>query len=120
MVSRTRKFNHITPVLINLHWLPVVFRIQYKSLLITYKALHDSTPTYISDLIHCKPVSRTLRSNDKDLLHVPQCRLKTYGERAFSRAAPLNWNNLPLEIRQSSSLDNFKKSIKTHLFERAY
>ncbi|XP_070567335.1 uncharacterized protein [Ptychodera flava] len=47
MVSRTRKFNHITPVLINLHWLQVVFRIQYKTLLITYKALHDSTPIYI-------------------------------------------------------------------------
>ena len=40
MLSLRRKFDHITPVLKDLHWLPVEQRIEYKVLLLTYKALH--------------------------------------------------------------------------------
>ena len=120
IVSRTRKYDHITPILMELHWLPVHYRIQYKILLLTYKALNNTAPVYISDLINLKVSSRVLRSNDKILLHVPRSNRKTYGDRAFSRTAPFAWNNVPLEVRQSPSLDIFKKRIKTYLFSRAY
>ena len=40
MLSLRRKFDHITPVLKDLHWLPVEQRIEYKVLLLTFKALH--------------------------------------------------------------------------------
>ena len=40
LVSLSRKFNHITPILRELHWLPVKYRIIYKILLLTYKCLH--------------------------------------------------------------------------------
>ena len=52
MISSTKKFDHITPVLKNFHWLPVLYRIQYKILLLTYKALNGLAPTYISDMLH--------------------------------------------------------------------
>ena len=45
---------------------------------------------------------------------------KTYGERAFSVAAPRLWNKLPLQIRLSSSEAVFKANLKTHLFKRAF
>ena len=105
IVSRTRKSEHITPILKELHWLPVHYRIQYKILLLTYKAMNNNAPAYISDLIHHKASSRVLRSNDKSLLYVPRSNRKTYSDRAFSRTAPITWNSVPLEIRQSPSLD---------------
>ena len=40
LIYRTHKFCHITPLLAELHWLPVCFRIHYKILLITFKILH--------------------------------------------------------------------------------
>ena len=78
--------DHITPILINLHWLPVEFRITFKVLLLVYmyKALHGLAPSYISDLLNCKTYSRSLRSSCKEYLVVPRSRLKTYGDRAFS------------------------------------
>ena len=51
IVSRTRKYEHITPVLIKLHWLPIKFRIQFKVLLLVYKALNILAPKYIKELL---------------------------------------------------------------------
>ena len=47
-------------------------------------------------------------------------RLKTYGDRAFVHCAPLLWNRLPLHIRSENDVCNFKRSLKTHLFKKAY
>jgi hypothetical protein len=51
LVSRARKYDYITPVLKDLHWLPVVPRINYKILLLVYKTLHGLSPTYLSSLV---------------------------------------------------------------------
>ena len=44
----------------------------------------------------------------------------TYGERSFQHAAPKEWNNLPLDIRDSPSLAIFKSRLKTFLFKSAF
>ncbi len=61
--------------------------------------------------------SRSLRSSSKDLLQVKSYSIKTYGARAFSNIAPRLWNSLPHHIRKSLSVNHFKASLKTHLFE---
>ncbi|MDG2555462.1 hypothetical protein P7M41_26055, partial [Vibrio parahaemolyticus] len=120
LLSRSHKFTHITPVLASLHWLPVNFMIQHKILTITYRALHGQAPAYLTDLVsfHC-PV-RSLRSAEGHLLTVPHTRLKTKGDRAFKAVAPKWWNALPHELRAASSVDIFKKQLKTHLFRLAF
>ncbi len=56
ILTRTRKSEHITPVLRSLHWLPVTFRIDFKVLLLVYKSLNGLGPKYIADtLIEYKP-----------------------------------------------------------------
>ncbi|KAI4898285.1 hypothetical protein NFI96_024414 [Prochilodus magdalenae] len=52
VLVRTKKSAHITPILLQLHWLPVTERIHYKILLLTFKALHGLAPTYLSALLH--------------------------------------------------------------------
>ena len=120
IITRTKSSDHITPVLIQLHWLPVHFRIDYKNLLLTYKALHNLAPTYLSDLLHEYTPSRSLRSSSAGLLTVPTSRLSTLGARAFSCTAPRLWNSLPPHIRHSDSITTFKSHLKTHLFKLAY
>ena len=51
MITGTKKFSHIMPVLVNLHWLPVDYRVKFKLLCLTYKALHGLAPAYLSDLL---------------------------------------------------------------------
>ncbi|XP_033984241.1 uncharacterized protein LOC117480927, partial [Trematomus bernacchii] len=113
-------WQHITPTLFNLHWLPVKSRITYKLLLLTYKSLHALSPQYLTDLLHPYIPSRTLRSSDSGLLSIPHSRLRTFGDRAFSVAAPTLWNSLPAEICNAPSLNIFISTLKTHLFNIAF
>ena len=117
ILTGSRKYDHITPVLPQLHWLRVEYRVQYKILLlVTYKALQGQAPSYIKDLLQFCTTGRTLRSSARDDLYIPQTKLRTYGDRAFSAAAPNLWNSLPLGLRQSPSTALLKKQLKAHLF----
>ncbi len=120
LLTGTRKREHISPVLISLHWLPVKYRIHFKSLLFVYKGLHGLAPSYISDLLFYCNASRELRSNSSLKLTVPRTRLKLKGDRAFSVAAPQLWNNLPSYIRSAPTYADFKFLLKTYLFTVAY
>ncbi|XP_073709407.1 uncharacterized protein [Misgurnus anguillicaudatus] len=121
LLTHTRSRDHITPVLQQLHWLPVQQRIHYKVLLITYKALNNLAPPYLKDLLqHHRPI-RSLRSADLNLLRpIIKSKHRTLGDRAFAIAAPTLWNSLPIHIRNSDSLTTYKKLLKAHLFHMAY
>ena len=70
------EYDHITPLLRELHWLPVEHRINFKLLLITFKALNNLAPSYISNLLHLYTPNRLLRSSSKFQLQVPPSNLK--------------------------------------------
>ena len=116
LVSGSRKYDHISPVLHQLHWLPVDKRIIYKILLMVFKCLHNLAPSYLSNLIIKYTPNRALRSSSKNLLVVPPSRTKGYGDRAFSVCGPKLWNNLPESLRHETKLELFKKNLKTYLF----
>ena len=116
IVTKTSRYVHITPILKELHWLPVKSRIQYKLLVHTFKALHGQGPTYIADMLNVYQPNRPLRSQDSSTLSVPRVKTKAFGERCFTNAAPTLWNALPYQLRSASSLDIFKRTLKTHLF----
>ena len=120
LITDSRKYEQITPILKQLHWLPIDERIKYKILLLTFKALSDLAPIYIGDMLCKYAPSRRLRSSSNKLLQVPSAKLKTYGERTSLDAAPKLWNSLPNLIRQCSSLERFKTEIKTFLFEQRF
>ena len=51
LIYLSKKFDHVTPLLISLHWLPIEQRINFKILLITHRTLNGKAPKYISDLL---------------------------------------------------------------------
>ena len=112
VVTRTRTRGHIKPVLMNLHWLPVEQRIQYKLLIQVYKALNGLAPEYIADLLHEYVPTRALRSAGANLLLEPKTNTR-WGARAFSKAAPVLWNTLPSTIKTAPSLASFKLGLNT-------
>jgi len=60
LVILTRKREHITPVLLQMHWLPGRFKSLYQILFHTVNVLSGTEPLYLSDLIKIIPV-RMLR-----------------------------------------------------------
>ena len=119
LICQQSRFCHITPLLFDLHWLPVKFRIEFKILLITFKGLKGLASTYIDSLISIKSTSRyDLRSSNKRLLlgYPKPLSKATLGDRSFTYAAPKLWNALPLAIRSVNTVTDFKGKLKTCLF----
>lgn len=110
-----------TDSLKTLHWLPIQQRILFKIGVLIYKSVHGLAPKYLSDMIHVQiPKRSTRRSADPLLLEVPQTKRSTFADRSFSVFGPKMWNELPLILRQSKSVDAFKAGLKTRLFLNAY
>ena len=120
VLTRTRKYDHISPVLATLHWLPIKHRIHFKILLITYKAPNGLAPQYLSELLTHYTPSRLLRSQNSGQLIIPRISKSTAGGRSFSYLAPKLWNSLPSIVREADTLCQFKSRLKTHLFTMAY
>ena len=121
VVCQVPRFEHITPSLKKLHWLPVRYRVQFKIALLVFKVLHGEAPLYLENLLQLKNVGTyRLRSSGQKLLVVPRTTCKTFGDRAFCKAGPVVWNSLPLNIRETSNATTFKKLLKTSLFTKAY
>ena len=120
LITRKRKYDPVSDDLIQLHWLPVKQRIDFKILVITFKCLHQQAPDYLSNLLRVQTDRRPLRSGSATLLFQPKTQYITFADRAFSCYAPRLWNQLPNHIRNSNSITMFKKLLKSHLFELAY
>ena len=120
LIMGLKKADHITPTLIKLHWLPVEKRVIFKVLLLVYKSLHGQGPEYLTELLVPYVPSRTLRSGTEDKLSVPRCHYEHTRKRAFSIRGPTEWNKLPHKVKSCPSVNNFKHTLKTHLFRLAY
>ena len=98
----------------SLHWLPVIYRSQYKILIYAYKSLHGTATQYLEELVVAhQPRSR--RSESETLLAVPRTRGVTYDNGCFGKAAATLWNKLPKNIKKCPTLNTFKKKVKTNL-----
>ena len=119
VISRVSKYDHITPILRELHWLPVEQRIVFRILVHAFKALHGQAPLYICDMVTFLDSTRVRRSPSHFMLKESLIKTK-YGLRAFKNNSAFLWNGLPLYIRSCSSLPDFKTSLKTQFFRQAY
>ena len=114
------KHDHVTPLLKELHWLPVQFRIRYKLATLAYRHFDGSLPSYLSNSLHIYQPSRPVRSSGEKLLRVPRRNLKSVGNRCFSFPVPTVWNSLPAPLRNAPSYTQFRSNLKTYLFLQAF
>ena len=96
MIVCLGKDRHVTPVLHDLHWLPIKLSVHFKVLLYTYKGLNGR---------QC-------------VLVVPKIRTKGYGGRKFSHAAATLWNDLhSIDLKRVETVSAFKSGLKTYFFK---
>ncbi|XP_072530520.1 uncharacterized protein, partial [Salminus brasiliensis] len=117
VVFNVPKFNHVTPLLRSLHWLPVAARIRFKTLTLAYKAKNGPAPPYLMAMVKSRSAPRALRASSTARLDPPSLKIRgRQASRLFSVLAPKWWNKLPLGVRTAESLAVFKRRLKTHLF----
>ena len=119
LVLNRRKSDSSKQALYDLHWLPIKARIKFKILVYMYNCRVGNAPPYFTDLLTTKVQNRCLRSSASSVVsyEVPLNKCKTFSDKCFSTIGPKLWNDLPLNIRQCSSVDSFKKHLKTHFLE---
>ena len=119
LVTGARRSDRMTPILRQLHWLPVRQRITFKTAVLVYKCRHGMAPPYLS--AYCEPTSSRggrchLRSAESGQLTVPRTRTN-YGDRSFAVHGPVVWNSHPADLRLLNiSLPAFRKRLKMFLF----
>ena len=120
LVLKKRRRDHVTPLLKELHWLPVKFCCQYKIATLANRHFEGSLPPYLSSSLCTYKPSRFLRSSNEKLLKIPKRNLRSFGQCSFSFMAPTLWNSLPATLRNVPTLSQFKSQLKTFLFAQAF
>jgi len=119
LIYLSSRFDHITPLLCQLHWLKAKERIDFKLAVLVFKCVHGFAPPYLANELSRPADSLAwcrLRLASSSILVVRRTRLTTVGNRSFPVAASRVWNNLPQHVITSPSLQVFKNRLKTHLF----
>jgi len=118
LVTGTRCSDHISPVLRQLHWLPVRQRVDFKVATLVHQTLSGISPPYLA--YDCRLVADArkwrLRSTASRTCVVTRT-YSTFGDRAFGAAGPGLWNSLPSHLKDADiSYSEFRRSLKTFLF----
>ena len=122
-----RKYAHVTPIMKQLHWLPVKYRCMFKTATLVYKYLHSGSPSYFTPFLSLSSCSYSTRGSypGHHYLTVPLFRSSVFKsvkhfDRSFAFGAPKIWNELPHDVRSAASVASFRKKLKTYLFAKAY
>ena len=123
LVLNRNRYESTTQCLVDLHWLPIKARIDYKIILIVFKCLHSMGPSYLTKLL-IKEENRSrlrsgLRSGKTGLkLKIPSVKNKTLAARSFRVIGPKLWNQIPDSLKTINSCETFKAELKTFLFKK--
>ena len=135
VITFTPRRDHITPVLKDLHWLPVKCRIEYKILLHVYRCLNGMAPLYLANLLKRQSPGRT-RSSEHGLICTYIYAYKsviwtTFARHSAYEAGQFWWpvfscggtSHMERIAHWYQVLRNFvgfQKGIKTHIFKAYY
>ena len=113
------RYERVTTILRELHWLPVESRIHFKIMVLVHRAVNDTGPVYLQELVNMSRTGWSLRSQSDRLLTRPRTRSRT-GDATFVSAAADLWNNLPLNLRLIEDICSFRTALKAHYFTKHY
>ena len=116
IVSGKKKFDHITPSLIQLKWLPVSYMLRFRDTVMAFKCIRGMAPPYLCRMFETRSQIHNLNTRTNGKLDVPLYRTMT-GQRSFSYRAVSIWNSLPELLKDDNlSLQQFKSELKSLLF----
>ena len=98
IITNSKKFDHVTPLLRQLNWLPVEQLQLYKNVIMTYKCLNDLAPQYLSDKFIKRSSIHARYTRKRDSFQIPICKTAT-GQRTFTYRATSLWNSLVMTLR---------------------
>ena len=114
IVTHSRKFDHITPILNKLEWLTVQSMLTYRDGVLAFKCLNGLAPEYLNKKFKKRSEVHNKNTRNKGKLDIPRYRIAS-GQRTFHYRASTLWNSLPKRFTDLPSIVTFKKELKSFL-----
>ena len=111
IVTGARKYEHITPMLKELHWLPVAKQLEVRDILMAFKCIKGLAPPSLCNKFSTRSQVHTRNTRNKDKIHIPSFR-STAGQRSFSYRAVQLWNDLPESLANIESFNVLRIQLK--------
>ena len=119
IVTNTRKFDHVTPLLRELNWLPVKEQLLYRDTVLAYKCQNGLAPQYLMDKFSKRSSIHNRYTRARDSLQIPLFRTKA-GQRSFVFRGTNIWNNLDDDLKKCTSLTSFKRALRDSLLRQTF
>ena len=118
LILKKKNSTSATPLLKELHWLPIAQRIDYKCALLCFKCIHGVAPHYLRETLNFYKPRRSLRSTeDSFVLETPKTKLKSFGDRAFSSYGPRIWIFI-CTVKRVQTKQNRTNPLCVHLYSK--
>ena len=111
IITGKRQFDHITPVLKELRWLPVTSFLKYTLKVLSFKCVKGLAPRYLCHRFKTRDCVHDRNTKYKNNLNISAYKAAS-GQRTFLYRAMSFWNSLPREIRECHNLLIFKRHLK--------
>ena len=122
LIRNLKRRDPVLPLMMELHWLPLRFRIAFKLCRLMHGVHYGIRPKYVKELVtptSSLPGRERLRSAATMNYDIERTKLK-FGERSFAVSGSTAWNTLPAKLKCIGNNLSFKRIMKTHLFFIAY
>ena len=116
IITGTQKYEHITPILKQLNWLPVSDMLKYFVGVLAFKCLNGLAPDYLNSYFQERLSLHDRNTRNKQKLNIPAYR-SAAGQRTFEYRAVSLWNSLPCNITVHDNSKDFKSKLYNYLFE---
>ena len=114
VLTNTRKFDHISPVLRKLGWSSIKHLLLVRDVTQLYKIVNGLAPSYLNSCNNKRTGTHSYNSRFRENLDVPMCRTAT-AQRSFYYRSINTWNSLSASARNSKTLTSFKRAAKLEL-----
>ena len=117
IVSGTRKFDHVSPALKNLRWIPVKSPLYLRDANLAFKSITGQVTNYLSSNFISRGNISGQATRSSTQLNIPLFKTKS-GQRSFYYRTVTLWNALKPDFKLSESLIIFKRKMKAFLLNQ--
>jgi len=113
VVGGARKYDHVSPIIKQLKWLKIKEKNIYDTCVMVFKILNHSFPSWVISFQTVGDL-RDVETRQRNDLYVDRARIDM-GTRSLRNRGPFLWNKLPLQIKNTNSLNIFKNKLNNYL-----
>ena len=117
IVANKRKYDHVTPILKSLNWLPVRDHLYFRDAVLAFKFMSDLAPVYLSDKLTRRSTVSSRKTRNSQMLNIPLFRSAT-GQKTFHYRAVNIWNNLNNNFKLCIDVNSFRNKLTGALLDK--